>query len=187
MRLSGITFMNVSTHGCVTGSDFMSAERRQSKENRLTTITAPLINLPHRCFAVDVIDTRLSRFVLLVSTEAVKFMLSANVYSCPKVHEVVDVVAVIGERPKFLNQLRFEEWFDVVIRPRETPEGDVILCDQSRLVVKQEPHCSLEVRKKIRSLRLRRTVDLDGDRNRAPIKVAKAAERDDGRVIANSL
>jgi len=110
-------------------------------------------------------------------------MLSANVDSCPKVHEVVDVVAVVGQRPQFLNQLRLDVWFYVVVRPREAPEGDVILRDQSRLIVEQEPHCSLEVRTiQIRSLRLRRTVDLDGDCNRAPIKVTKAAERDDGGV-----
>ena len=172
--------MNVSTHGCVCK---VSAGCRQSEEKWLTTVATPLINLPHWCFVVDIIDTFLSRFVLLVSTEAIKLMLSANVNSCPKVHEVVDIVAVVGHRPEFLNQLRFNKWFDVVVRPRETPEGDVILRDQSRLSVKQEPHCSLEVRKiQIRSLRLRPTVNLDGDCNRTPIKVAKAAERDDGGV-----
>ena len=110
-------------------------------------------------------------------------MLLANVNGCPKVHEVIDVIGVVGQWPKFLNQLRFDERFDVVVCPREAPEGDVILCDQSRLIVKPEPHCSLEVRTvQIRSLRLRPTVSLEGDCHGAVIEAAKAAERDDGRV-----
>ena len=105
------------------------------------------MNLPQRYFVVDVIDACLGRSVLLVSTDAINFMPLANVNSCPKVHEVIDVVGVVGQRPKFLNQLRLNEWFDVFVRPCGAPEYEVILCDQSRLIVKPEPHCSLEVRK----------------------------------------
>ena len=111
---------------------------------RLTAITAPFVNLPHWCFTVYVIDTLLSSLVLLVSTQTVELMLPANIYSCPKVHEVVNVVAVGGDRPQFLNQLRFQERFQIVDRPCEAPESDVILGDQPS-VVKQEPDCSLEV------------------------------------------
>jgi len=68
--------VNVSTHG---------------------TITAPLINLAKWCFAVDVINTRLSGFILLVGTEAVSLVLSANVYGCPKVHKAVDVLTVVSQ------------------------------------------------------------------------------------------
>jgi len=137
-------FMNVSAHGA---------------------ITTPLINLPHWCLVVDVIDTCLSGVVLLERTSAVNFMLLANVYRCSKVHELVDVRAAAGNRSKFLNQLGLEERFDVVPRPLEAPEGDVILCDQSRIIVKQEPH-----------------VNLNRDSNRTPIEAAKAAERNHGRV-----
>jgi hypothetical protein len=142
------------------------------------------MGLPKRYLVVDIIGARLSRFVLPVSTGAMKLMLSANVDSCPKMHEVVDAGAVVCQRPKFLNQLRFDEWFDVVDRPRDAPEGDVILRDQSRWhIVKQEPHCGLVVSKvQTSSLRLRPTVKLDGDCNGAIIKVSEAAERDDGRV-----
>lgn len=115
---------------------FVSIWHPQRRERWPTTITAPLINLPHWRLAVDIIDTRLSRLVLLVSTEAVELMLSADVYGCPKVHEFIDVRAITSDRPKFLNQLRFEERFDVVDRPREPPEGDVILRDQWRISVK---------------------------------------------------
>ena len=105
----------------------VSTKHCKDEGKRLTTITAPFVNLPHRCFPVDVIDTLLSSLVLLVSTETVKLMLSANIYSCPEMHKVVDVVAVGGDRPQFLNQLRFQERFQIVDRPRETPESDVIL------------------------------------------------------------
>ena len=132
---------------------------------------------------VDVIDTCLSRFVLLVSTDAMNLMPLTNVNSCPEVHEVIDVVTVVGQRSKFLDQLRLDEWFDVVVRPRGAPEDEVILCDQSRLIVKPEPRCSLEVRTiQIRFLRQRPTVSLDRDCHRAVIEVAKAAERGDGWV-----
>ena len=113
---------------------YVSIKHCKYEERLLTTITAPFVNLPHRCFAVDVIDTLLSSLVLLVSTQTVDLMLPANVYSCPKVHEVVDVVAVLSDRPKFLNQLGFQERFQIVDRPREAPEGDVILSDQPSVV-----------------------------------------------------
>lgn len=115
----------------------------------LTAITAPLVNLPHRCLTVDVINTCLSRVVLLERTSAVKFVLLANVYRSSEVHEVVDVRTVVGKRSKFLLQQGLEEWFDVVPCPFEAPESDVILRDQSRIIVEQKPHCRLEVRKKI--------------------------------------
>ena len=165
-------------HGC-----FVSIEYHLCEERWLTSITAPLINLSEWRFLVDVIDARLSGFVLLVSTETMDLMFSANVYSCPKVHEFVDVRAVTSDRPKFLNQLWFEEWFEVVDRPREAPEGDVILRNQSRVIVKQHPHCSLEVRKNwICFLKPRLTVNLNRDCSGTPIEVAEAAEGNDGRV-----
>ena len=106
----------------------MSAERRHRSEERwLTIVATPLVNLPQRHSVVDIIDTFLSRFVLLVSTEAINLMLLANVDSCPKVDEVVDVVGFVGQRPKLLNQLRFDEWFDVGRQPRKAYDGDVIL------------------------------------------------------------
>lgn len=110
-------------------------------------------------------------------------MLITNVYRCSEMYEGVNVRAVVCKRPKFLHQLGLEERFDVVPRPLEAPEGDVILRDQPRVVVEQEPHCSLEVRKKLStSLKLRRTINLNRDRNRTPIEVAKVTERNYGRV-----
>lgn len=100
----------------------------------LTTVAAPLINLPHRCFVIDVIDARLGGFVLLVSAVAVKLVLSANIYSCPKMHEVVDVIGFVSQRPKFLHQLRFEERLKIVDRPRKAPEAGIVLRDQPRIV-----------------------------------------------------
>lgn len=127
-------------------------------------ITAPLINLAKWRLTVDEIDTGLSRVVLLERTSAVKFVLLANVYRCSKVYEAVDVRAVVDKGSKLLRQLGLEERFDVVPRPLEAPEGDVILCDQSRIIVKQEPH-----------------INLNRDRNNPPIKVSKATERNYGR------
>ena len=54
-------------------------------------------------------------------------MLSANVHGRSKVLEVIDVIAVVDQRPELLNELRFEEWSDIVGHPFEAPEGDVIL------------------------------------------------------------
>ena len=105
----------------------MSTEYFQGEERWLTGITAPLISLPQRRFVINVLNARLSRFVLLVSAMAVGLMLSANIDGRSKVLEVVDVIAVVDQRPELLNELRFEEWFDIVDRPLEAPEGDVIL------------------------------------------------------------
>jgi len=102
------SFMNVSTH---------------------SGITTPLINLPQWCLIVDEIDTLLRTVVLLERTSAVEIMLLADVYRCSKVYKIVDVRAVVSKRSKFLRQLGLEERFDVVPRPLEAPEGDVILCD----------------------------------------------------------
>lgn len=77
----------------------------------------------------DVINTFLSRIVLLKRTSAVKVVLLTNVYRRSKVHELVNVRAVTGKRSKFLHQQGLQERFDVVPRPLEAPEGDVILCD----------------------------------------------------------
>lgn len=78
---------------------------------------------------VDVIDACLSRVVLLERTSTVDFVLLANVYRCSEVHEVVDIRAFVCKRSKFLHQLGLEERLDVVPRPLEAPEGDVILGD----------------------------------------------------------
>ena len=72
----------------------MSIGGRQYEERWLTSITAPLIDLPHCGILVDVINAHLSGLVLLVSTETVDFMLSANVYGCPKMHEFIDVCQI---------------------------------------------------------------------------------------------
>ena len=113
----------------------------------LTAIATPLVNLPHWCLTIDEIDTFLSRVVLLEGTSAVKFMLLANVYRRPKMHEVFYISTVVGKRSKLLLQLGLEEWFDIVPRPLKAPKGDVILCDQSRGAVEQKPHCSFDVKK----------------------------------------
>ena len=85
------------------GSGFVSTECCQSEERWLTIVATPLITIPHWYSVVDMINARRSRFVLLVRTEAISLMLLANVNSCPKVHEVIDVIAVVGQRPQFLN------------------------------------------------------------------------------------
>lgn len=85
--------MNVSTHSCVY-SGIVSIVCRQGEEIRLTSITAPLISLPQRPLAIDEVDASLSGIILLESTKTVGLMPLANVYSRPKVHEVVDVIAV---------------------------------------------------------------------------------------------
>ena len=97
--------------------------------NLLTSITTPLINFPYRRLVVDVIDTSLSGVVLLERTGAVNLMFLANVYRCSKMYKVVDVCVLVDKRPKFLHQLGLDERFDVVPRPLETPEEDVILGD----------------------------------------------------------
>jgi hypothetical protein len=107
-----------------------------------TAITTPLVDLAQWCLVVDVIDTCLGRVVLLEGSCAVLFVLLTNVYGCSKMHEVVDISTVIGERPEFLNQLGFKERFDVVPCPLEASESDVILGDQPGIIVKQEPYCS---------------------------------------------
>ena len=125
----------------------MSAWRHQSEDRWLTSVATPLIDLPKRHLLVDVIDACLRRFVLLVRAVTVSLVCLANVDSCPKMHEVVIILAAVGQRPKFLNELWSEERLDIVDRPRETPKTYVILRNQFRFLVKQKPHCSLEVRK----------------------------------------
>jgi hypothetical protein len=119
-------------------------ESRTSPGSRkvLTGITTPLIDLPQWCFMVDVIDACLGRVVLLEGSCAVLFVLFTNVYGRSKMHEIVDISTVVGKRPEFVNQLGLKERFDVVPRPLEAPESQVVLGDQPGLVVKQEPHCS---------------------------------------------
>ena len=109
-------------------------------------------------------------------------MLLANVYGRSKMHEVVDVGAVVSERSKFLLQYGLEERFDIVPRPLEAPECDIILRDQPRGVIKKEPHYTQGKKNCVSLPKLFRTVNLNGDCNRTPIKVTKAAERNDGRV-----
>ena len=131
--------MNVSAHGCV----WLDESRTSPGSRRvLTAIATPFIDFPQRCLMVDVIDTCLGRVVLLERSCAVLFVHLTNVDGRSKMHEVVDISAVICERPKFLNQMGLKERFDVVPRPLEPSESDVILGDQPRIIVKQKPHCN---------------------------------------------
>ena len=89
--------MNVSAHGCVYRMGFVSAKRHQSEGRWLTSVAAPLIDLPKRHLLVDVVHTCLGRFVLLVGPIAVSLVFFTNVDSCPKVHEVVVVLTGVGQ------------------------------------------------------------------------------------------
>ena len=84
-------------HMAVCTHDDYKYRTSQGRDKLPTAITTPLVNFPHRCLIVDVIDTSLSGVVLLERTSAVKFMLLADVYRCSKVHEVFGVRALVGK------------------------------------------------------------------------------------------